>query len=191
MSLELPGFADPVLGAQSTFRAVLEAISRPGTVVKIGAGLTPPAPLNAASAAVLLTLIDADTALYLPPEAEAAREWLVFHATPRMVESMPEAEFALAFAMPDLGFLNVGTDDGPEQGATLILQIEGIEYGELFELSGPGLAAPRRIALRGLPDDFAARWMANHRRFPRGIDLILCAGDELVAFPRSLSIKEA
>ena len=191
MSLDLPGFADPVLGAQSTFRAVLEAMSRPGTVVKIGAGLTPPAPLNAASAAVLLTLIDADTALYLPPEAGAAREWLVFHATPRMVESMPEADFTLALAMPDLGFLNAGTDDGPEEGATLILQIEGIAYGELFELSGPGLPAPRRIALRGLPNDFAARWAANHRKFPRGVDLILCAGDEIVAFPRSLNIREA
>ena len=190
MSLELPGFADPVLGAQSTFRAVLDAMSRPGLVVRIGEGLTPPAPLNAASAAVLLTLLDADAALYLTPEAESAREWLVFHATPRMVESMPEADFALALTMPDLGFLNAGTDDGPEEGATLILQVAGFGVGAPFVFAGPGLPAPRAVRIAGLPVNFAACWAANHRRFPRGVDLILCAGSDLMALPRSLTVKE-
>ncbi len=191
MSLELPGFADPVLGSQSTFRAVLEAMSRPGLIVQVGCGLTPPAPLNQAAAAVLLTLIDADTALHLAPEAEDAREWLVFHATPRMVESLPEADFALALSMPDLAFLNAGSDDGPEQGATLVLQVESLTSGAAFEIAGPGLKEPRLLRATGLPADFATRWAANHRRFPRGVDIILCAGDALAALPRSLSVKEA
>jgi alpha-D-ribose 1-methylphosphonate 5-triphosphate synthase subunit PhnH len=190
MSLDLPGFADPVLGAQSTFRAVLEAISRPGKIVQAGAALTPPAPLNQASAAVLLTLIDADTALHLDEAAGTAREWIVFHTTPRMVDTLAEADFALALAMPDLAQLNAGSDDRPQDGATLILQVDGFEDGCAFELSGPGLAEPRRLHVRGLPADFVVRWNANHRRFPRGIDLILCAGSDLVALPRSLSVKE-
>ena len=38
--------------------------------------------------------------------------------------------------------------------------------------------------------DFAAIWQRNHRLFPRGIDLILCAGNTLTALPRSIAIKE-
>jgi alpha-D-ribose 1-methylphosphonate 5-triphosphate synthase subunit PhnH len=42
----------------------------------------------------------------------------------------------------------------------------------------------------GLPRDFAAIWQRNHALFPRGIDLILCAGNQLAALPRSVSIRE-
>jgi alpha-D-ribose 1-methylphosphonate 5-triphosphate synthase subunit PhnH len=45
--------------------------------------------------------------------------------------------------------------------------------------------------VEGLAPGFVAEWAANHARFPRGIDLILCAGDRLAAFPRTLMIQEA
>ncbi len=188
MSLDLPGFADPVLGAQSTFRAVLEAMSRPGLIVEVGLDLTPPAPLCQSAAAVVLTLVDADSALYLTPNAEQAQDWIVFHATPRMTATLAEADFAFALTMPRLDQLNAGTDDGPETGATLILQVAGFTQGHHFELAGPGLAEPRLVEIAGLPGDFPMQWEANHRRFPRGIDLILCAGTKLMALPRSLRI---
>ena len=188
MSLDLPGFADPVLGAQSTFRAVLEAMSRPGLIVEVGAELTPPAPLCRSAAAVLLTLVDADTALYLAPEAENAQDWIVFHATPRMTTNLAEADFAFALTKPRLEKLNAGTDDGPEEGATLILQVAGFSQGHHYELAGPGLAKPRLVEIAGLSGEFPMQWEANHRRFPRGIDLILCAGTQLMALPRSLRI---
>ena len=65
MTPDRPGFADPVADAQSCFRAVLDATSRPGTVKAAGTGLRPPVPLDPATAAVLLTLADADTPLGL------------------------------------------------------------------------------------------------------------------------------
>ena len=43
----------------------------------------------------------------------------------------------------------------------------------------------------GLPADFVAVWQRNHALFPRGVDLILCAGTPLAALPRSVSIEEA
>jgi alpha-D-ribose 1-methylphosphonate 5-triphosphate synthase subunit PhnH len=190
MSLDLPGFADPVQGSQAAFRAVLEAMSRPGTIFEVGADLTPPAPLCQSAAAVLLTLIDADTALHLAPEMDEAREWIVFHTTPRLTDALVEADFALAGAMPKLAALNAGTDDGPQEGATLILQVGGFGRAKRFDIAGPGLAAPRLIEIDGLPADFARQWQDNHARFPRGVDLILCAGDRLMALPRSLRITE-
>ena len=76
------GFADPVLGAQSTFRAVMEALSRPGTAQPIAFPATPPIPLTAELAAVALTLFDHDTAVWLDPalmELDAVCTWLAFH----------------------------------------------------------------------------------------------------------------
>lgn len=188
MSLDLPGFTDPVREAQTCFRAVLEAMSRPGLVLQAGAGLTPPAPLDPATAGVVLTLIDADTSLHIDPACASARDWIVFHTTPREA-ALAEAAFVLATALPELGCLLAGSDDEPQLGATVILQVAGFGTGTLFEMSGPGLAAPRRLRIDGLPADFAAQWAENHRLFPRGVDLILCAGTQLTALPRSLRIS--
>jgi len=188
MSLDLPGFADPVQGSQSTFRAVLDAMAHPGSIVRAGADLTPPAPLCQSAAAMLLTLIDGGTSLHLAAEADAAREWIVFHTTPRITEILADADFALALTMPDLHRLAAGSDDGPEEGATLILQVAGFGHGNRFDLTGPGLATPRLVQIAGLPGNFGLQWQENHSRFPRGVDLILCAGTELMALPRSLRI---
>ena len=46
-------------------------------------------------------------------------------------------------------------------------------------------------AQNALPAGFAAAWAANHAKFPRGIDLILCAGTEIAALPRSVRITSA
>ena len=37
---------------------------------------------------------------------------------------------------------------------------------------------------------FVQEWAANHAMFPRGVDLILCAGNRLAALPRSVRIEE-
>ena len=71
-TLTLPGFAEPVADAQTTFRAVLDAMARPGTIHQVGANLSPPAPLDPATAAVLLTLADNETPLWLDERATKA-----------------------------------------------------------------------------------------------------------------------
>jgi alpha-D-ribose 1-methylphosphonate 5-triphosphate synthase subunit PhnH len=192
MIVDLPGFADPVLSAQETFRAILEAMSRPGTIQVAGAFLTPPRGLGQSAAACLLTLVDADTTLYADAAFEAARDWIAFHCGAPFASDIAEADFVLVERLPDLASLAAGTDDGPQDGATVILQVEGLGCGTALVLSGPGLKAPVSLSVDGLPANFPSLWAANHARFPRGVDLILCAGDRLVALPRSLRImKEA
>ncbi len=72
------GFADQVIDSQACFRAVLEAMSRPGRVQQLAAPPEIPPGLSPAAAAVLLTLVDADTPLRLSAGREA-EAWVRFH----------------------------------------------------------------------------------------------------------------
>jgi alpha-D-ribose 1-methylphosphonate 5-triphosphate synthase subunit PhnH len=184
------GFANPVADAQSCFRAVLDAMARPGRIHAVER-ISAPAPLCNAAAAVLLTLADHETPLWLDAPADPARQWIAFHTGAPIVPMSDRAMFAMAFSLPDLTEFQNGTDEMPETAATVILQVESLTIGNRFVLEGPGLREPAVLTVAGLPLDFSAIWQLNHALFPRGIDLILCAGRHLTALPRSVSIKDA
>ena len=149
--------------------------------------------LDPATAAVLLTLADHETPLWLDPKLTPAHAWIAFHtgAPTGQPTTRHRASFAVALSLPDLAAFPAGTDEAPETSATVILQVASLQTGRRFALEGPGLRHPRIVAIDGLPTDFAATWQRNHRLFPRGIDLILCAGSDLTALPRTVSIRDA
>jgi alpha-D-ribose 1-methylphosphonate 5-triphosphate synthase subunit PhnH len=188
-ALEIPGFADPVGGAQTTFRAVLDAMARPGHVYPAGALLHPPAPLDKATAAVALTLLDQETSLYLDATMQAAAPWLTFHAGALIVDDITAADFVLTARCPDLCKMRTGSDEAPEVSATLILQIGALGDGTAYSLSGPGLAETAKLRATGMPDGFVAAWQRNHALYPRGVDIVLCAGGVLAALPRSVKLE--
>jgi alpha-D-ribose 1-methylphosphonate 5-triphosphate synthase subunit PhnH len=183
------GFADPVNDAQACFRAVMDAMARPGRIGHVPA-VQSPAPTCTAAAAVLLTLVDHETPLWLDPKADDARTWIVFHTGAPIVEP-GAASFLMALSLPDLTNLATGSDEAPEESATVILQLPSLDSGARFLLDGPGLREPASLAVDGLPADFASLWSSNHKLFPRGIDLILCSGSSLVALPRSVTVRNA
>jgi alpha-D-ribose 1-methylphosphonate 5-triphosphate synthase subunit PhnH len=191
MSGLTPGFADPVPEAQACFRALLEAMARPGRVQRLAGLPEAPAPLAPAAAAVLLTLADAETPVWTDA-GPGAEEWLRFHAGCPLVVEPGAAGFLLAAAgMPELAALEAGTEEEPHRSATLILQVAALEQGGGWRLTGPGIENEHRLRVEGLPGGFLASWAANGARFPRGIDLVLCAGDRLAALPRTTRIEEA
>ena len=183
------GFADPVHDAQACFRAVLDAMARPGRIARV-TGVTAPAPLGAAAGAVLLTLIDHETPLWLDAGAMPARRWIEFHCGAPVTAEPAACAFALGLALPDLARLPSGTHESPETSATAICQVAALGDGARFRLSGPGLREAVEFRAAGLPRDFVTIWRRNHGLFPRGIDLILCAGDRLTALPRTVAIEE-
>lgn len=185
------GFADPVSGAQRCFRALLEAMARPGRVMVLEPDLSPPAPLGPAAAAVLLTLADADTPVWQDAGAGVA-EWLRFHAGCPLVADPAAAAFLLACqAPPALNLLDAGTEEEPHFAATLVIQVRSLVAGEGWRLTGPGIEHEHKLRVAGLPDGFAVAWTVNHNRFPRGVDVVLCAGNRLVGLPRTTRIEEA
>lgn len=180
-----PGFAS-AMEAQSCFRAILSAFSSPGHPVTLPVALTPPQGISSACAALLLTLADAHTKIALP-EAQAAQDWLTFHTGAPLAAAV-DADFCVAIARPALAALKQGTDITPEEGATLILDLADFT-GPTFWLSGPGLKDPITVSLP-LDNVFLEEWHAQTRTAPRGVDVILCAGNQILALPRSLQIKE-
>ncbi len=184
-----PGFADPVADSQRCFRAVLEAMSRPGRIHRVPALAEVPAPLHGATAAVLLTLADGDTPVWL--DCPAAQDWLRFHCGCPLVAQTAAAFVVATAGMPALAALAQGSEEEPHLAATLLLQVESLQAGQGWRLTGPGIEQAHRLAVAGLPGDFLAQWAANRARFPRGVDIVLCAGDSLACLPRTVRIEEA
>ena len=106
---EMPaGFADKVLSAQSTFRSVMDAMARPGTVQRIEAASGVPAPMMRGSAAIALTLFDQDTPVWLDARMAMTSDvakWIRFHTSAPVIANATVCSFALiaeAYSLPDL-----------------------------------------------------------------------------------------
>ncbi len=185
-----PGFTDPVHDAQRSFRALLQALARPGTVQALATPPDPPPPLAPATAAVLLTLADGEAPVHLAGRLAAVAPWVAFH-TGSGLAAPGDAVFFVAETLPDFAMIDAGSDEIPERSTTIILQVPALAGGRRLSLRGPGIETVREVAPLGLPDDFAARWAANRALYPRGIDLVLCAGGEVLGLPRSTTVAES
>lgn len=191
-------FADPVFAAQSVFRSLMDGFAQPGTIKRLAATSTPPAPLTTAAGAVALTLCDHDTPVWLTPALakSAVPQWIAFHTGASVTTSKTEARFAFiekAATFPGFDQFSLGTQEYPDRSTTLVIEVEALTGGKLLTAKGPGIKDETEIAVKGLPDVFLEFWTANRTIFPRGVDLVLTAGDELLCLPRTtrLSPKEA
>jgi alpha-D-ribose 1-methylphosphonate 5-triphosphate synthase subunit PhnH len=189
---ELPaGFADKVLSAQSTFRSVVDAMARPGTVQRIVAAAGAPAAMMRGTAAIALTLFDHDTAVWLDPAMAATSDvakWLKFHTGAPVIADSSICSFALVGdggEPPELESFSFGTDEYPDRSTTLILQVESLTEGPSFDLSGPGIDGTAVLRATITPPELFERLAINAALFPRGIDLVLVADDAIVAIPRT------
>lgn len=189
------GFAAPVLDAQASFRAIMDAMARPGMMQALDALARPPAPLSSTTAAVALTLCDHDTPVWLDPalrSSEAVVAWLGFHAGAPLAHTPADAHFAFAAEPATLIALDnfsQGSQDYPDRSTTLVLQVESLDAGAELVLEGPGIETTARLAPTPLPRHFAEQWRQNNARFPRGVDVILVARGQVACLPRTTRIK--
>lgn len=191
-------FADPVFQAQSVFRALMDSFARPGTVTSLAAVVSPPSPLGKASGAVALTLCDHDTAVWLSPalSKSAVPQWIAFHTGAPVTDTKDNARFAFierGAVVPSFDQFALGTQEYPDRSTTLVIEVEALTGGSPLPAKGPGVKDKIIVAPQGLPDLFLDFWIANRAIFPRGIDLILTAGDAVLCLPRTtkLSAREA
>jgi alpha-D-ribose 1-methylphosphonate 5-triphosphate synthase subunit PhnH len=191
------GFANPVVSAQATFRAVLNALARPGSVHPIADAVEVPSPLSPGAAAIALTMCDHDTPIWLDAglrSAELVLAWLRFHCGSMITDDSRTAAFALVskpFELPAFDHFNPGTLDYPDRSTTIILQVDSLRSGVALRLSGPGIAGRQMLRASPLPPDMGKRLISNRSVFPCGVDLILVSADEVAALPRSVRIERA
>ncbi len=189
---ELPaGFADKVLSAQSTFRSVMDAMARPGSVQEVVANVGTPTPVMRGTGAIALTLFDHDTPIWLDAKMSESAEvakWLKFHSGAPVVEDSSVCSYALignGGTLPDLSRFSFGTNEYPDRSTTLILQVDSLKHGRAFELRGPGIDGSATLCAMIEPNDLFERLAINEALFPRGLDVVLVSGESIVAIPRT------
>ena len=190
-----PGLVDPVRDAQGIFRSVLDAMAHPGRVVTVPSALEPPAPLSPATAAVCLTLLDFETPLWLDPTARTPEvlEYLRFHCGVPICEARTEAAFSVltdALRLPPLGSFQAGSDEYPDRSTTVIVQVAQIIEGIGRRLTGPGIDGERWLALEGVSGRIWGMLQENGGLCPRGIDVLVTAGSQLVGLPRTTRLGD-
>lgn len=186
----LPGFQDAVHEAQTTFRALLEALAHPGRACPIASPMMSPKELFSTCAAACLTLLDLETQVWLQPGLEI-ESWLRFHTGCRVTRDPQQANFAVIWDVtrsPDLQAFNPGTAEYPEASTTLLIQVEHLMDGEAVVLQGPGILGERTIAPQ-LPKLFWPQWIKNHRAYPLGVDVFLFDPTHVMGLPRTAAIQ--
>lgn len=190
------GFSRPVFESQSTFRAILSAMSRPGRPVALPVLAQGPAGWSRSMAALVLTLCDMDTPLWLDPGSCSpdALRFLRFHCGCPVIDEPAQAVFAVvsdSLAMPNLADFALGSAEYPEKSATVLLASSlCASNGASFRLQGPGVENSLDMPRSWLPAGFARSWRGNGQLFPCGVDVILVGPDRIVGLPRTLKVEE-
>ncbi|GGA28105.1 phosphonate C-P lyase system protein PhnH [Dyella nitratireducens] len=190
----LTAFADPVFDSQRTFRELLQAMARPAVPRRLP--VVPPSPAAVApeAMAILLTLCDAATSIWLQrPDAEAV-DHLRFHTGLRLADQPQQADFALIddpASMPALACFAHGDPRYPDRSASLIVQVNGFRTDGGAHFAGPGIRDAERLSVEGLPSDFWQQRAALSTQFPLGLDLYFVAAQQVVAMPRTTRLLEA
>jgi alpha-D-ribose 1-methylphosphonate 5-triphosphate synthase subunit PhnH len=176
------------------FRAILDAMARPGKVLALPPLIEPLAPAHATSLTVLLTLADhltnihLDDALNLPAIEKALR----FHTGAQLVRQQADADFAIldaGRAEDALLLWKRGTPEYPDQSATLIIQTPSLLRGEEVQFSGPGIQAATTVRIENIaPSFWKARAEANSVT-PLGLDLLFVTQDAILGCPRSTRVS--
>jgi alpha-D-ribose 1-methylphosphonate 5-triphosphate synthase subunit PhnH len=197
---------------QRCFRAALTAMAHPGRIVPLGVAPAGPPGLAPASLApstwapstwaLCLTLLDRETPVWLDAAARCTEmaEALRFYRGTPSVADIAAAQFAVILdpeRMPPLDAFAPGTDEAPENSATLIIELRELGQRAGWRLGGPGIApgiAPSIasgacLSARSLPADFMAQWRRNHGLFPRGVDILFACDGDIAALPRTTRIE--
>ncbi len=192
------GFADPVHDSQAVFRVLLDALARPGRMLRVAAtpalqAAAQQASVAPAALAALYTLCDLDTPVWLAQDNPGLSAALRFHTGAPLAHSPAHAAFAWsaqAEALPPLAQFALGDPQSPEHSSTLLLQVGSLAGGATLQLSGPGIQHSITLAPQGLPARFWQERAALSALAPCGVDIYLVCGETLVGLPRTTRVEE-
>lgn len=180
---------DPVHDTRTCFRALVDAMSRPGTVAE--------SPNEPADHAVLSTLVDHEVTCFTPDETIRT----ALENEGRLTVAEPERASIVHAPRPNecpVRNLARGSLKEPSDGATVVYGVGALDpdpdaNGELttLVLSGPGVPEERRLGIRGFTPADARALADAQSSFPRGVDAVLTTERSLAAVPRSVDLEVA
>jgi alpha-D-ribose 1-methylphosphonate 5-triphosphate synthase subunit PhnH len=184
------GFSNPVYDSQSIFHALMTGFARPGTVADVTIGIAQPEPMQTAQGAVALCLADHDTPVYLSEglKSGSVAQWIAFHAGASVTDLPHDARFAFCASgdhLPDFADFAIGSQEFPDRSTTLVIEVTDFAGGPMLALTGPGIKTETIMSPQGLPDDFVEQWALNRALFPRGVDVVLTSGSQMLCLPRT------
>lgn len=187
MLTQLPGFPDPVHDSRKTFRALMDALARPGSQQTVPALDVPPGLVSGCGAAAL-TLLDLETTVWLQPGfSREVHHWLLFHTGCQFTDIPQTADFALIWdvaTLPMLDSFDWGSPNFPETSTSLLLQFPSLSGGAPVTLRGPGIDGEITVQLP-ISANFWQQWQAMTMSFPLGIDLWCFDSQWVVGLPRT------
>jgi alpha-D-ribose 1-methylphosphonate 5-triphosphate synthase subunit PhnH len=178
--------------SQQAFRALLDALARPGTVVDLApVGLPAEVP---AALVVPLALADVEISVAVLGDDHGRWGGLLADATGARPAPVGEADVVVALAPPrpaDLRAARRGTAEEPDRGSRWSISCTGLHpagrRGDVVvELDGPGVDGIDHLGVDGLPAGLVDTLAEVNADFPRGIDVWLSTPDGCLAgLPRS------
>lgn len=182
----------PPTQSQQAFRAMLEALARPGTPMAL-----PREPLTTLAPAIVPVIALADLRTGVCVLEHDGDRWAEAVATATSAPTWPAEMARLVAAVrpideEDLRGFTRGSAYAPEDGALVALSVRDVQGGPLrWTLSGPGIRGTARIAPQGLPAGFVAARADAVAAYPAGIDILLVTDDgRVVGLPRTTTITE-
>ena len=184
--------------SQKNYRSLLQALSRPGRIVRLEAldGMPP----FGAAMAVAECLLDSEVSFCVIGNGGAQTlQASIARATGARTESLGAADFVFVSGISSQGGVRVakrGRAEVPEEGATLVYcmdsQPASASHRFRVRLTGPGIAAQRGIVseMRGIPVEEFHELVIVNAEYPLGVDVFFVrpSGD-LMGLPRSTRIQ--
>lgn len=172
---------DPVSDTRTTYRKLVDAMSRPGTIESVTA--TP------ADRAVLATLVDeevtvctADNTLSNALAGEGRLQTEPIDSA-RIIHTVGSTEGSIREAPR-------GTLKEPSNGSTVVYRVDelGKNAPTTVHIEGPGVQGSRTLGV-DLPAAEIAAIADAQADYPRGVDVMLTTADELASLPRSVTLE--
>jgi len=198
---------DVTFDSQIIFRSLLDAMARPGSILRLPDVIITPPVANKYPLILLMTLLDHEVSFCVSghgdanvnADRQAVAEYLGSN-TGSKESAIGDADFILVCGGSSHGLIRrvkQGTLEYPDESATVVYDVgsigdqgyDGHDEYILLELSGPGIAGKCMIAISGMEQAEIEDVLAVSN-YPLGIDAILSDRyGNIACIPRSTNVR--
>lgn len=190
---------DHLFESQTQYRTLLDAMAKPGTIIKLESDIQPPTGIHTASALVGFILMNSDVTFHVAHiEMSELNTYFIVNTSSSPAEADTADFIYISGAQENketIARAKWGEPEYPELGAFVIIDVdhiaaEAFPKGKKITLSGPGVLDHKTIYIDNLNDVLLSAIQEKNIEFPLGIDVIIAdRAGHVVCIPRSNKIN--